>query len=115
MPDAYLNPYVKCGQLPDLDLSLWKESPSCNVSGIMIPLGRSTKVSPCLTCTCTKEGPFCQSVVIRNCRKLMDQFPLPVLMNDSICRAQCLPVFRIEKKDTSLGSSLLLDQFAPFL
>ncbi|GAV03930.1 hypothetical protein RvY_14293-2 [Ramazzottius varieornatus] len=115
MPDSFLNPYVKCGQLPDLDLSLWKESSSCNVSGITIQLGRSAKVSPCLSCTCTKEGPFCQSVVIRNCRKLMEQFPLSDLMSDSICRAQCLPIFRIEKKDVSLGSSLLLDQFAPFL
>lgn len=51
------NPRVPCRSLPDLDLSHWKEEVTqCRVNGLDIALGSSRKISPCTSCTCTKEG-----------------------------------------------------------
>ena len=51
------NPRVPCHSLPYLDLSHWREEVTqCRVNGLDIILGSSKKISPCTSCTCTKEG-----------------------------------------------------------
>ena len=51
------NPRVPCRSLPDIDLSHWREEVTqCRVNGLDISLGSSRKISPCTSCTCTKEG-----------------------------------------------------------
>ena len=51
------NPRVPCHSLPYLDLSHWREKVTqCRVNGLDIELGSSKKISPCTSCTCTKEG-----------------------------------------------------------
>jgi hypothetical protein len=51
------NPRAHCHDSPDLDLNHWKEEVTqCRVNGLDIVLGSSRKISPCTSCTCTKEG-----------------------------------------------------------
>ena len=53
----FSNPRVPCRSLPDIDLSHWREEVTqCRVNGLDISLGSSRKISPCTSCTCTKEG-----------------------------------------------------------
>ncbi len=66
IPDPFLNPRVSCAALPSLDLSLWKERVTCRVGEVSIETGHARRVSPCVMCTCTKEGPLCQSLKIEN-------------------------------------------------
>ena len=57
MCPLYRNPRVPCHSLPYLDLSHWREEVTqCRVNGLDIELGSSRKISPCTSCTCTKEG-----------------------------------------------------------
>jgi hypothetical protein len=66
VPDPFLNPRVPCSALPAINLDLWKERVSCNVGGTGIEIGDAKRISPCTMCTCTKEGPVCQSLKIEN-------------------------------------------------
>ena len=51
------NPRAPCHDSPDIDVSHWKEEVTqCRVNGLDIVLGSSRKISPCTSCTCTKEG-----------------------------------------------------------
>ena len=53
----YRNPRAHCHESPDIDLTHWKEEVTqCRVNGLDIVLGSSRKISPCTSCTCTKEG-----------------------------------------------------------
>ena len=53
----FRNPRVPCRALPDIDVSHWREEVTqCRVNGLDIALGSSRKISPCTSCTCTKEG-----------------------------------------------------------
>lgn len=53
----FRNPRVPCRSIADLDISHWREEVTqCRVNGINIALGSSKKISPCTSCTCTKDG-----------------------------------------------------------
>jgi hypothetical protein len=71
IPDPFLNPRVPCDALPGINIDHWKERVSCSVGGINIETGEAHRVSPCTMCTCTKEGPICQSLKIDNCLHLV--------------------------------------------
>ncbi|XP_063852971.1 uncharacterized protein LOC135095795 isoform X2 [Scylla paramamosain] len=62
LPDPFLNPRVSCRDLPGVNLELWKERVSCGVGKTNIDIGGAERISPCVMCTCTKEGPVCQSL-----------------------------------------------------
>lgn len=47
---------MKCKMIPQINLSHWKERASCQVDKINIDVGRTIHVTPCVSCTCTKEG-----------------------------------------------------------
>jgi len=74
VPDPFLNPRISCDALPGLDLGLWKERVTCKVGETSIETGDARRVSPCVMCTCTKEGPLCQSLKIENCFHLAQSF-----------------------------------------
>ena len=76
IPDPFLNPRVNCDALPGVDLDLWKERVTCKVDDVSIETGDARRVSPCVMCTCTKEGPLCQSLKIENCFHLAQSFRL---------------------------------------
>ncbi len=94
IPDPFLNPRVSCAALPGLDLSLWKERVTCRVSDVSIETGDARRVSPCVMCTCTKEGPLCQSLKIENCFHLAQSFSPQAILDDHVCKVQCAFAFR---------------------
>ncbi|EFX87909.1 hypothetical protein DAPPUDRAFT_42141, partial [Daphnia pulex] len=90
LPHNFLNPRVPCRSLPPLDLTPWREqeSANCVVLGKTIALGASSLVSPCTSCTCTAEGPQCQSLRV-NCQQLLTDVGRDAILADSVCRVQC--------------------------
>ncbi|GLG99518.1 Peroxidasin [Gryllus bimaculatus] len=94
LPDPFLNPRVPCKSIPSLDLSLWKERQSCTVGHVVIDVGSAERISPCVMCTCTTEGPICQSLKIGNCFTLAQTFTPTAVLNDHVCKVQCAFVFR---------------------
>ena len=52
----FRNPRVPCRSLPSIDLELWKERVSCTVGSTNIEVGKADRISPCVMCTCTREG-----------------------------------------------------------
>ena len=57
LPNTFTNPRIPCKSLPTPDLTYWRERSSyCTINNKMINLGRSEHISPCIMCTCTKEG-----------------------------------------------------------
>ena len=94
VPDPFLNPRVPCSALPEINLDLWKERVSCNVGNQPIDIGAARRVSPCTMCTCTKEGPVCQSLKIENCFHLAQSFSPDAILKDHVCKVQCAFAFR---------------------
>ena len=88
------NHRVPCNALPEINLELWKERVACNVGGTTIQTGDAKRVSPCTMCTCTKEGPLCQSLKVENCFHLAQSFTRSAILNDHVCKVQCAFAFR---------------------
>ena len=104
---------MPCRSLPSVDLELWKERVSCTVGATNIEVGKADRISPCVMCTCTKEGvriaavivrlefsldtlvfvrnaqPICQSLKIVNCFQLAQTFSPAAILNDHVCKVQC--------------------------
>ncbi|CAL1280221.1 unnamed protein product [Larinioides sclopetarius] len=98
LPDDFLNPRMPCKNIPSPDLSMWKEKTSCDhqMEGgrINIPMGHSHRISPCVTCSCTKEGMVCQSLKISNCFQLASTYTRETILEDDVCKVQCAFAFR---------------------
>ncbi|KAG8228883.1 hypothetical protein J437_LFUL007620 [Ladona fulva] len=92
--DPFLNPRVPCQVLPSIDLSHWKQRRSCSIGGQNIETGAALRTSPCVMCTCTAEGPICQSLKIGNCFQLAHSFSADAILTDDVCKVQCAYVFR---------------------
>ena len=109
VPDPFLNPRVPCSALPAINLDLWKERVSCNVGGTGIEIGDAKRISPCTMCTCTKEGPVCQSLKIENCFHLAQAFSPEAILKDHVCKVQCAFAFRafpkVAEEERHLGFS----------
>jgi len=107
LPDPFLNPRVKCDSMKSVDLDLWKERVSCSVGSLTIDIGSAERVSPCVMCTCTKEGPVCQSLKIDNCFHLANSYSPEDILNDHVCKVQCAFAFRalpeVENHRNQLG------------
>jgi len=110
----FLNERVPCRTLPELNLQLWKdEAHKCKVDGIDIPLGASRRISPCTSCTCTRENAECQSLRVNNCRQLIAEVGVEAVRRDNICKTQCSfalnspsPVSNIVTTDGALTAPL---------
>ncbi|KAK4296820.1 hypothetical protein Pmani_030713 [Petrolisthes manimaculis] len=94
LPDPFLNPRMACRDLPGVNLELWKERVSCGVGPTNINIGGAERISPCVMCTCTKEGPVCQSLKIDNCFHLAQSYSRESILNDHVCKVQCAFAFR---------------------
>ncbi|XP_046649370.1 uncharacterized protein LOC124340779 isoform X2 [Daphnia pulicaria] len=92
--EPFLNPRVPCRSLPSIDLELWKERVSCTVGSTNIEVGKADRISPCVMCTCTREGPICQSLKVVNCFQLAQTFSPAAILNDHVCKVQCAFAFR---------------------
>ncbi|KAJ9587987.1 hypothetical protein L9F63_028203 [Diploptera punctata] len=110
LADPFLNPRVPCRNIASLDLELWKERLSCTVGHTTIDVGSAERISPCVMCTCTTEGPICQSLKIGNCFNLARSFSHAAVLDDHVCKVQCAFVFRalprvVDPVDNQLGFS----------
>ncbi|XP_045123660.1 uncharacterized protein LOC123511596 isoform X2 [Portunus trituberculatus] len=107
LPDPFLNPRVSCRDLPGVNLELWKERVSCGVGKTNIDIGGAERISPCVMCTCTKEGPVCQSLKIDNCFHLAQSYSPESILNDHVCKVQCAFAFRAFRKVANQDSNQL--------
>ena len=73
---------------------IFQERVACNVGGQNINTGDAKRVSPCTMCTCTKEGPLCQSLKVENCFHLAQSFTRSAILDDHVCKVQCAFAFR---------------------
>ncbi|CAG0899298.1 unnamed protein product, partial [Darwinula stevensoni] len=93
LPHPFLNPRIACGELPAVDLRAWADrgppAGGCNIGGKFVQVGQAALPSPCVQCTCSTEGPNCQSLRITNCQQLIATQPRDAVINDRVCRAQC--------------------------
>ncbi|KAF2367927.1 hypothetical protein FHG87_001306 [Trinorchestia longiramus] len=110
LPDPFLNPRVPCRDLPAVNLELWRERVSCSVGTTNIEIGAADRISPCVMCTCTKEGPICQSLKVDNCFHLAQSYSPEAILNDHVCKVQCAFAFRAfpqvgARDDNKLGYS----------
>uniref|UniRef100_A0A915I1S1 Peroxidase n=1 Tax=Romanomermis culicivorax TaxID=13658 RepID=A0A915I1S1_ROMCU len=89
MPDDFLNAQVSCQDLLEVDLYEWLDRQFCVVDHRVINLGKTKRITPCVSCTCTSEGPECHSVRIDNCNQLLDEFLFTEVSEDTVCVIQC--------------------------
>ncbi|CAG0923981.1 unnamed protein product, partial [Notodromas monacha] len=107
LPDPFLNPRIPCDSMPGIDFSTWQERQDCNVGRTNIDVGAADRISPCVMCTCTKEGPICQSLKIDNCFHLARSFSPQDILEDHVCKVQCAFAFRAFPKVKPVASSRL--------
>ncbi|KAM3725264.1 Heme peroxidase [Dirofilaria immitis] len=94
MPDDLTNAPMKCSELPDIDLYEWLDRQFCVVDHRVINLGRTKRITPCITCTCTAEGPECHSMVIDRCESLLTDYLFSEVIADTVCVIQCSSLIR---------------------
>ncbi|UMM18007.1 hypothetical protein L5515_014280 [Caenorhabditis briggsae] len=87
--DELTNAQVPCSDIPQVDLSLWKERKTCEMNGRSIALGDSVHMTPCVTCTCTLEGVACNPTKVDSCEKLTHKYLLTDIAKDTSCMIQC--------------------------
>ncbi|ODN04056.1 Peroxidasin [Orchesella cincta] len=102
LPEPFLNPRVPCDTLPEVELDLWRDRLECNMNGKNITLGSAVRVSPCVMCLCSKEGPLCQSMKVDNCIRLSRSFKSSEILKDHVCKVQCAFAFRIFPPSSSV-------------
>ncbi|KAK6732207.1 hypothetical protein RB195_016531 [Necator americanus] len=89
VPDDLINAQIPCTDIPQMDLSHWKDRKHCEMNGRTIAMGESTYITPCVTCTCTFEGVACNPTRVESCEKLSNKFLLSDISKDTSCMIQC--------------------------
>nr|CDJ95346.1 Haem peroxidase domain containing protein [Haemonchus contortus] len=89
MADELTNAPTSCLELPDTDLFEWLDREYCLVDHRVINLGKTKRITPCVTCTCTREGPECHSITIDHCDRLFDDYLASEIAKDPVCVIQC--------------------------
>ncbi|KAI6226396.1 hypothetical protein M3Y99_01299800 [Aphelenchoides fujianensis] len=69
----------------------------CLVDERVIPLSKTKRITPCITCTCTADGTECHSMTIENCEDLLTSYTEEEIKRDTVCLIQCS---RILNKNT---------------
>ncbi|WKY05060.1 hypothetical protein Q1695_005794 [Nippostrongylus brasiliensis] len=101
MADELSNAPTSCSELPDTDLFEWVEREYCIVDHRVVNLGTTKRITPCVTCTCTKEGPQCHSITIDNCDRLFNDYLAADIAKDPVCVIQCSRHIRRESERIS--------------
>jgi len=99
----FLNERIPCRNIPAINLNMWKdEAHKCKVDGIDIPLGQSRRISPCTSCTCTRDNAECQSLRVNNCKQLIAEVGVEAVRRDNICKTQCSFALNSPKPQSNL-------------
>uniref|UniRef100_A0A0K0EXE9 Peroxidasin-like protein (inferred by orthology to a human protein) n=1 Tax=Strongyloides venezuelensis TaxID=75913 RepID=A0A0K0EXE9_STRVS len=94
MPDDLMNSMIKCKDLKKINLNEWKENSSCEMEGKKIVYGTAFDVTPCVSCTCTKEGVICNPKKIINCERLLAKYGRKIMFDDTACMVQCSMILK---------------------
>uniref|UniRef100_A0A1I7SY14 peroxidase n=1 Tax=Caenorhabditis tropicalis TaxID=1561998 RepID=A0A1I7SY14_9PELO len=89
MPDDLANSPMTCSELPEMDLNKWVERDYCLVDERVVNRGKTKRITPCVTCTCTLEGPECHSITINDCSRLLRDYSISDIQKDPVCLIQC--------------------------
>ncbi|CAI5448190.1 unnamed protein product [Caenorhabditis angaria] len=89
MPDDLSNSPMACSELPEVDLNKWVERDYCIVDDRVVSRGKTKRITPCITCTCTAEGPECHSITIDDCSRLLKDYTVADIEKDPVCLIQC--------------------------
>ncbi|CAL2041089.1 unnamed protein product [Caenorhabditis brenneri] len=89
MPDDLSNSPMSCSELPELDLNKWVDRDYCLVDERVVNRGKTKRITPCVTCTCTLEGPECHSITIDDCSRLLRDYSIADIQKDPVCLIQC--------------------------
>uniref|UniRef100_A0A914BYC7 Peroxidase n=1 Tax=Acrobeloides nanus TaxID=290746 RepID=A0A914BYC7_9BILA len=89
MPDDLTNAPINCSEMQETDLYEWLDRQFCVVDQRVINLGKTRRVTPCITCTCTAEGPECHSITVDRCESLLDDYLFAEIKQDTVCVIQC--------------------------
>uniref|UniRef100_A0A5S6QII6 Uncharacterized protein n=1 Tax=Trichuris muris TaxID=70415 RepID=A0A5S6QII6_TRIMR len=89
MPDDFMNAEVDCAGLQQLDITKWLDRKFCLVKHRVINMGKTKSISPCVSCTCTHYGTYCQAKRIENCDSLMNRYLISEVQDDTACVIQC--------------------------
>nr|CAD2182762.1 unnamed protein product [Meloidogyne enterolobii] len=89
--DDLINAPVNCNDLEEIELEAWKEKSYCEINGLKIEQGENRRTTPCVTCTCTAEGPECQPVKMDSfeCSQLFNKYDKKSILKDATCAIQC--------------------------
>ncbi|KAI6232119.1 hypothetical protein M3Y95_00453300 [Aphelenchoides besseyi] len=88
-PNDLTNAPIFCNQMPTIDLSHWIERENCVVRNMTIEMGKTKRVSPCISCTCTSEGSECHSTPVVDCDDLLRDYSMDEIKKDTVCLIQC--------------------------
>ncbi|CAD5218330.1 unnamed protein product [Bursaphelenchus okinawaensis] len=94
MPDDLTNAPIHCEEMLDTDLSEWVDRQFCVMDNRVIQLGKTKRVMPCISCTCTAEGTECHSMTVDSCDNLLKEYPLEEIRKDTVCMIQCSGAMR---------------------
>ncbi|RCN37044.1 heme peroxidase [Ancylostoma caninum] len=94
MADELTNAPATCSELPDTDFFEWLDRDYCLIDHRVINLGKTKRITPCVTCTCTKEGPECHSITVEHCDRLFDDYLASDIAKDPVCVIQCARAVR---------------------
>ncbi|GMR36070.1 hypothetical protein PMAYCL1PPCAC_06265 [Pristionchus mayeri] len=97
IPDDLMNAQVSCKDVPQIDLSHWKDRRHCEMNGRTIQMGESTHITPCITCTCTLEGVMCNPTRVNSCEKLSHKYLFSDISKDTSCMIQCSDMMKNRK------------------
>ncbi|CAJ0930875.1 unnamed protein product, partial [Mesorhabditis belari] len=89
MPDELTNAPIGCSEVPEIDLTEWIDRQWCVIGDRVIGRGKTAKATPCVTCTCTSDGPECHPIQIENCETLLNFYSLEDIQADTSCAIQC--------------------------
>ncbi|KAK5969624.1 hypothetical protein GCK32_005079 [Trichostrongylus colubriformis] len=102
MADELTNAPMSCSELPDTDLFEWVDRDYCLVDHRVINMGKTKRITPCVTCTCTREGPECHSITIEHCDRLFDDYLVSDIEKDPVCVIQCARAVK-ERRRTNVS------------
>ncbi|KIH65900.1 animal hem peroxidase [Ancylostoma duodenale] len=94
MADELTNAPATCSELPDTDFFEWLDRDYCLIDHRVINIGKTKRITPCVTCTCTKEGPECHSITVEHCDRLFDDYLASDIAKDPVCVIQCARAVR---------------------